>query len=173
MTLECLPQVTHRPALGMSEVALIDLVMRGCCHLARMEDDISREEPVVLPGQGPDSLPGCSAEECPEEMPEMSGHRSLMARVLCKDPPVCPGGGGCTASPEEALQRKPMRRGGGDPKVRFFPRTVALKVRLQIVMPFSVADVRAEGAGRVVGLRPLVIQLCNPDARALPSLRPS
>lgn len=81
-------QVTHRPALGMSEVALIDLVMRGCCHLARMEDDISREEPVVLPGQGPDSLPGCSAEECPEEMPEMSGHRSLMARVLCKDPSI-------------------------------------------------------------------------------------
>jgi len=38
-----------------------------------------------LPGLGDDELPGFSAEECPEEMPDLSKHFSLAAEVLKAD----------------------------------------------------------------------------------------
>jgi len=43
-----------------------------------------------LPGLGPDEYPGFPADVCPEEMPDLTGHHSLMCDVLRKDPTIYP-----------------------------------------------------------------------------------
>jgi len=43
-----------------------------------------------VPGLGPDEYPGFPADVCPEEMPDLTGHHSLMCDVLRKDPTIYP-----------------------------------------------------------------------------------
>lgn len=46
------------------------------------------EEVLTLPGLGDEEMPGFPADHCPDELPDLSKHHSLMAIVLRKDPGI-------------------------------------------------------------------------------------
>jgi len=79
-------EVSNAEGLGTSEAALVSCVVRGCCHLVEMEEALTRGLAVCRPGLGAAPLPGFFAEHSPTALPDLSGHTSVLAEVLRKEP---------------------------------------------------------------------------------------
>lgn len=87
--------------LGSSEVEQALAVAAGCRELLAEERRLARPEvPVKLkpttdqlkeifssiPGMGDEDCPGFPVDRCPDELPDLSSHHSVMAKVLKADP---------------------------------------------------------------------------------------
>lgn len=103
-------EVSNLLRLGQSEVIIMDHVITCCQKLVEMELQLNqglsicvpktsmltaaREEAVIsntfseLPGLGSDEYPGFSTEDCPETLPDLTNHHSLMAQILKANPSI-------------------------------------------------------------------------------------
>jgi len=111
--------ISNSERLGSSEVELMNLVIEGCARLVRMEHMLERDtepdwntsepeahtsgkaadqQPIVDSPKNPSPRTAVEidlayvfpADDCPRDMPDLSGHHSLMADVLKNDPSIYP-----------------------------------------------------------------------------------
>merc|ERR1719460_3072658 len=109
--------ISNSDRLGMSEVDLVNKMIEGCAKLVKLEKEMeagggnvvamvatsaesappSARVPVgpdgtpdysKIPGLGDDPYPGFPSDQCPDKMPDLHKHNSIMADVLKKDPSI-------------------------------------------------------------------------------------
>eukprot|EP00931_Biecheleriopsis_adriatica_P061262 TRINITY_DN36829_c0_g1_i1.p1 TRINITY_DN36829_c0_g1~~TRINITY_DN36829_c0_g1_i1.p1 ORF type:complete len:1780 (-),score=395.79 TRINITY_DN36829_c0_g1_i1:42-5381(-) len=90
-------EVQNSIRLGSTEVEQVNMVIEACQSLLAMEARLEKGEKLdidatadddVLPGLGDEEYPGFPVETCPQEMPNLQRHHSLMADVLVADPDI-------------------------------------------------------------------------------------
>merc|ERR1719253_215754 len=82
--------ISNADRLGTSEVDLVNLMIEGCAKIVQMEQALEVGMPIYefMPGLGDEPTPGFPWKECPEKMPDLSQHNSIMADVLKKNPKI-------------------------------------------------------------------------------------
>merc|ERR1719353_925624 len=82
--------ISNADRLGVSEVELVNLMIEGCAQLVKIEQALETGQPIYEYMAGLGDLPstGFPWYETPEKMPDLSGHHSIMADVLKKQPAI-------------------------------------------------------------------------------------
>jgi creatine kinase len=82
--------ISNSDRIGVSEVDLVNGVIEGAAKLVEMEQALESGKPVhqFMPGLGDKPAPGFPTDECPEKMPDLSQHGSIMAEVLRSKPQI-------------------------------------------------------------------------------------
>merc|ERR1719456_1996564 len=82
--------ISNADRLGVSEVELVNLMIEGCAKLVSLEQALEVGKPPYgyMPGLGDEPTAGFPWEECPDKMPDLSGHNNIMADVLKKKPAI-------------------------------------------------------------------------------------
>ena len=65
-------------------------MIEGCAKIVQMEQALETGEPIygAMPGLGDEPTPGFPWKECPDKMPDLSQHNSIMADVLKQNPKI-------------------------------------------------------------------------------------
>merc|ERR1719399_2238743 len=65
-------------------------MIEGCAKIVQMEEALETGMPIYefMPGLGDEPTPGFPWDETPDKMPDLSGHNSIMADVLKKNPKI-------------------------------------------------------------------------------------
>jgi len=82
--------ITSEEMLGVSEVALIESMIRACGTLVELEVRLEKGEPIydAMPGLGAEAVDGFPTDRCPETMPTLACSRSMVASVLQGQPDI-------------------------------------------------------------------------------------
>merc|ERR1719421_1924904 len=82
--------ISNADRLGVSEVELVNLMIEGCAKLVKIEQALETGQPIYEYMAGLGDLPstGFPWYETPDKMPDLSGHHSIMADVLKKNPAI-------------------------------------------------------------------------------------
>merc|ERR1719506_588504 len=82
--------ISNADRLGVSEVELVNLMIEGCAKLVKIEQALETGQPIYeyMAGLGDSPSTGFPWYETPEKMPDLSGHHSIMADVLKKNPAI-------------------------------------------------------------------------------------
>merc|ERR1719353_1673406 len=73
--------ISNADRLGVSEVELVNLMIEGCAQLVKMEQALETGGSIYpfMPGLGDAPTPGFPWDECPDRLPDISGHHNIMA----------------------------------------------------------------------------------------------
>merc|ERR1719421_392019 len=82
--------ISNADRLGVSEVELVNLMIEGCAELIKIEQALETGGSVYpfMPGLADEPTPGFPWDECPDRLPDISGHHNIMADVLKKQPQI-------------------------------------------------------------------------------------
>merc|ERR1719199_146965 len=82
--------MSNSDRLGVSEVDLVNLMIKGCNNLVKAEQALEKGEFIYefMPGLGDEEYPGFPHDVCPDTIPDLKNHNSIMADVLKKDPSI-------------------------------------------------------------------------------------
>merc|ERR1719456_602917 len=82
--------ISNADRLGVSEVELVNLMIEGCAKLVKMEYALETGGSIYpyMPGLGDEPTLGFPWKECPDHLPDLSNHHSVMADVLKENPDI-------------------------------------------------------------------------------------